>query len=108
VIIGADLVYWEDLHLPLEKTLFQLLLAAPVGSVAVLAGMRRWKRDNTFYQSLGKRTRTNTHRLQCICIKEDVHRTINNERQVMRIYIVQCVQLKHCENFKATRQARNV
>jgi hypothetical protein len=91
LILGSDCVYWENLHEPLEDTLFRLLSAAPPGSICLLAGMRRWKRDNTFYQSLGKRTRTQTHELQCTCLQETVKRD-GTEREIMRVYAVQWVQ----------------
>jgi len=90
LLLGSDCVYWEDLHAPLEQTLFCVLSKAPTGSICLLAGMRRWKRDNSFYQSLGKRSRTDTHTLQCICLQETVSRA-NGEREVMRVYAVQYV-----------------
>jgi hypothetical protein len=91
LILGADCVYWESLHEPLEDTLCQLLSSAPTGSMCLLANMRRWKRDNTFYQSLGKRTRTQTHELQCTCLQETVRRD-GTDREIMRVFAVQWVQ----------------
>jgi hypothetical protein len=91
LILGSDCVYHAHLHEPLEVTLCRILSSAPSGSVCLLAGMRRWKRDNTFYQSLGKRTRTQTHELQCTCLKETVRRE-GSEREIMRVYAVQWVQ----------------
>lgn len=91
LILGADCVYWESLHQPLEVMLARLLSEAPLGSLCLLAGMRRWKRDNAFYKSLGKRTRTQTHELQCTCLQETVRRN-GSEREIMRVYAVQWVQ----------------
>jgi hypothetical protein len=91
LILGSDCVYWECLHEPLEDTLCRLLSAAPPGSMCLLANMRRWKRDNTFYQSIGKRTRTQTHELQCTCLQETVRRD-GTEREIMRVFAVQWVQ----------------
>jgi hypothetical protein len=93
LILGSDCVYWECLHEPLEDTLCKLLSAAPPGSMCLLANMRRWKRDNTFYQSIGKRTRTPTHELQCTCLQETVRRDAGSEqREIMRVFAVQWVQ----------------
>jgi hypothetical protein len=93
LILGSDCVYWECLHEPLEDTLCSLLSSAPPGSMCLLANMRRWKRDNTFYQSIGKRTRTPTHELQCTCLQETVRRDAGTEqREIMRVFAVQWVQ----------------
>jgi hypothetical protein len=91
LILGSDCVYWENLHEPLEDTLYRLLSLAPVKSMCLLATVRRWKRDNTFYQNLGKRTRTATHELQCTCLQETVRRN-GTEREIMRIFAVQWVE----------------
>ena len=91
IILGSDVVYWEHLHEPLERTLCWLLSSAPPGSVCILAGMRRWKRDNSFYVSLGKRTRTSTHELRCVRLRETIERK-NGERQIMRAFCVQWVE----------------
>jgi len=74
LILASDCVYWPELHLPLEQVLMRLLSQCPPQSVCLLAGMRRWKSDNAFYQSLGKQTQTPTHRLQCTCLREHVYR----------------------------------
>ena len=74
IVVGSDLVYWEELHEPLEHCLFHILKEAPKGTWALLAGMRRWKRDSHFFQTLGQRTRTRTHQLQCTCLEEFVWR----------------------------------
>lgn len=93
LLIGSDCVYWEDLHGPLETCLAQLLSQAPPGSMCLLAGMRRWKRDNSFYQSLGKRTRTPTHELRCISVQETVkRRTDAGNREIMRVYAITWVK----------------
>jgi hypothetical protein len=93
LILGSDCVYWECLHEPLEDTLCKLLSSAPPGSMCLLANMRRWKRDNTFYQSIGKRTRTPTHELQCTCLQETVRRDVGSEqREIMRVFAVQWVE----------------
>jgi Lysine methyltransferase len=105
LILGADCVYWESLYQPLEITIATLLQNSPPDSMCLLAGMRRWKRDNHFYQSvLGKSTRTPSGRLECVQIDEQVHRVPKNmtaaeatdaadlERQVMRIYAVRWMQ----------------
>lgn len=93
LIMGSDCVYWECLHEPLEDTLCRLLSSAPPGSMCLLANMRRWKRDNTFYQAIGKRTRTPTHELQCTCLQETVRRDAGTEhREIMRVFAVQWVE----------------
>jgi hypothetical protein len=85
LIVGSDCVYWESLHHPLEQILQYLLSNCP-GSVCLLAGMRRWKRDNAFYQNLGKRTRTESHELRSICLKETASRGADGSREIMRVY----------------------
>jgi hypothetical protein len=77
----------------LEETIASLLQFATPGSVCLLAGMRRWKRDNHFYQQvLGKSTATANGQLECLCLDEQVTRMGDTgERQVMRIYAVQWV-----------------
>jgi Lysine methyltransferase len=105
LILGSDCVYWESLYQPLEITIATLLQNSPPNSLCLLAGMRRWKRDNHFYQYvLGKSTRTPLGRLECVQIDEQVQRipkTISVsietnasdlERQVMRIYAVRWIQ----------------
>jgi hypothetical protein len=89
--LGADCVYWEELHEPLERALFHILSRAPQGSLCLLAGMRRRKRDNKFYQNLGKRTCTATHELRCTCMDETVERH-GAKREIMRIFAVEWVQ----------------
>ena len=95
LFLGSDLVYWECLYEPLEHALFHLLLKAPVGSLCLLAGMRRWKKDTAFYKSLGKKkqrstgstTSTSSWQLQCTCIQEEVATTtvstVNNATKGM-------------------------
>lgn len=79
LILAADCVYWEELHMPLEKTLWALLSSC-IGDVqnstmCLMAGARRWKRDNTFYnQLLGKTTRSQSHTLCCTCLQETITR----------------------------------
>jgi Lysine methyltransferase len=93
LVLGSDCVYWESLYQPLEETIASLLQFATPGSVCLLAGMRRWKRDNHFYQQvLGKSTATANGQLECLCLDEQVTRMGDTgERQVMRIYAVQWV-----------------
>jgi hypothetical protein len=86
LILASDCVYWESLHEPLERALQQLLSACP-GSVCILAGMRRWKRDNHFYLNLGRQSRTPTHELRCTRLKETVRRE-KGERVIMRVFEV--------------------
>jgi Lysine methyltransferase len=89
LIVGSDCVYWEELHEPLERTIFSLLSRCAPGSLCVLAGMRRWKRDNAFYQTLGRRTRTATQQLRCTCVQESVSRSDSGQREVMRVFVVE-------------------
>lgn len=99
LILGSDCVYWESLYQPLEATIAALLQRAAPRSMCLLAGMRRWKRDNHFYQHvLGKSSCTKAGHLSCVCIDEQVTRIAakggggaEDERQVMRIYAVQWV-----------------
>mmetsp|Transcript_23224 Transcript_23224/g.35858 ORF Transcript_23224/g.35858 Transcript_23224/m.35858 type:complete len:365 (+) Transcript_23224:104-1198(+) len=93
LIIGSDCVYWSELHKPLESALCGLLSRAPAGSMCLLAGVRRWKSDNAFYQSLGKYTRTKTHELQCTLLQETVQRK-DGDRTVLRIYAIQWAQIR--------------
>lgn len=93
LILGSDCVYWESLFQPLEATIAALLQRAVPGSVCLLAGMRRWKRDNHFYQHiLGRSSATETGRLERSCVDEHVTRVVGSQgRQVMRIYAVQWI-----------------
>lgn len=98
LILASDCVYYEELHLPLEQTLASLLSSKANSSshhrLCLLAGMRRWKRDNTFYSQLGRRTRTSTHTLQCTCLHELVEKpgTSNSDnRNILRVYAVRWV-----------------
>ena len=91
LVLASDCVYYEELHLPLEETLVSIL-SENTQSICLLAGMRRWKRDNTFYSKLGRRTRTGTHSLECTCIHELVQRKYESStRNIIRIYAVRWV-----------------
>lgn len=104
LIVGSDCVYWECLHQPLEECLLTLLLNAPMNSLCILAGMRRWKRDTTFYNQIGnkqkKKKNTNTDNvvtgyLDCVCILEQVTPSLNIEggqREIMRIYAIRLIR----------------
>jgi hypothetical protein len=96
LILASDCVYWEEFHKPLEKTLAHLLSKLPVHSMCLLAGVRRWKRDNTFYQTLGKHTRTQTHTLQCTSLQETICRD-GESREVMRVYAIQWLPIESQE-----------
>mmetsp|Transcript_8943 Transcript_8943/g.20679 ORF Transcript_8943/g.20679 Transcript_8943/m.20679 type:complete len:287 (+) Transcript_8943:615-1475(+) len=93
LILASDCVYWESLYEPLERTLAQLLsssLQQQPSRFALLASVRRWKRDNTFFHQLGKKTKTKTHSLICTCVHG--HVDVNDDdgkRQVMKIHHVQ-------------------
>jgi hypothetical protein len=119
LILGSDCVYWEHLYVPLEWTIAGLLQQAPCDSMCLLAGMRRWKRDNHFYRRvLGKVSATDKGRLQCTCIDEQVlHRSNNNDndarsdsrpeqRQVMRIYAIQWIRTDQSKNNDAQTKKR--
>jgi hypothetical protein len=93
LILASDCVYWEEFHKPLEETLAHLLSELPVHSLCLLAGVRRWKRDNTFYQTLGKHSRTQTHTLHCTSLQETIRRD-GESREVMRIYAVQWLPIE--------------
>jgi Lysine methyltransferase len=91
LIIGSDCVYWESLHEPLRCCLFTLLSNAPVGSICLLAGMRRWKRDTSFYNSLNSIKNSNTSsKMECICLYEQVvpKQKEDDQREIMRIYAI--------------------
>jgi len=100
LLLASDCVYFEELHAPFEKTITSILSAASPGSMCLVAGVRRWKRDNTFFSRIGKITRTKTHHLQCVCIQETVTKTVDNgidnemvtKRVVMRVYAIQWVR----------------
>jgi Lysine methyltransferase len=89
LILAADCVYFKELQIPLEQTLAALLSQAPEGSLCLIAGARRWKSDNSFYAKLGQRTRTATHQLSCVCLKETVSRDASGRRDVLRVFGVQ-------------------
>ena len=93
LILASDCVYWEVTHKPLEETLAHLLSELPINSICLLAGERRWKRDNTFYQTLGKHSRTQTHTLHCTSLQETIRRD-GDSRQVMRVYAVQWLPIE--------------
>jgi hypothetical protein len=90
LILGSDVVYFEELYKILEETLFHLLSQTP--AVVLLAGMRRWKRDTAFYQNLGKHSKTPTQQLSCTLLREQVGRTEAGEREIFRIYAVELVE----------------
>ena len=89
LVLASDCVYYAELHLPLEQTLATLLSNAPKGSVCLIAGARRWKRDTKFYAKLGKATRSATHCLSTTVLKETFTRNDQQGRQIMRLYCVQ-------------------
>lgn len=98
LILGADCVYNPDYHLALENTIATLLSlyytdysdfrstegekgknesesnasSSSSSSICLIAGQRRWKTDNTFYNKLGKKSMTSTHKLECVCLKESI------------------------------------
>jgi hypothetical protein len=72
VVLASDCVCHAELHLPLEQTLAALLSNAPKGSVCLIAGGRRWKRDTKFYARLGKATRSTTHCLSITVLQETI------------------------------------
>ena len=41
--------------------------------MCVIASEKRWKRDNTFFVNFGKKTKTNSHSLQCFCVQENIN-----------------------------------
>lgn len=95
LLLGSDVVYWEELQQPLEHALFHLLQGAPPGTMALLAGMRRWKRDTQFFHKiLGRNTRTPTQQLCCTLLDEFVSRRSDSnndeeeQREICRIYAV--------------------
>lgn len=99
LILAADCVYFQELHLPLEKTLAWILSNEAEGSICLIAAVRRTKRDTSFFKNLGKKTRTNIHSLDCVCIQESIIRYKDGEehengsnREVMRIYAVRWQQ----------------
>jgi len=97
LILAADCVYFKELHEPLEHTILSLLSNAPIGSICLIAGARRWKRDNSFYANIGKRTYSDKFggRLSCVCISEIITRSDRNKtRDVMRVYCIQWVGTK--------------
>ena len=112
LIIAADCVYFSELHLPLEQTIVHLLQHHHHHdnnhSLCVLAGARRWKRDNAFYAKLGHKTKTATHRLVCECWDEQVQRNQDGgDRQVLRVYGIEWKDKKNQGNPKEWERARN-
>jgi Lysine methyltransferase len=102
LILGSDCVYWEQLHVPLIQTLTSLLSQSPPGSMCLLAGMRRWKRDNTFYfRTISKASKG---QLRCTCLREekiqsltpsqqdgDINQNELSRREVIRVFSVRWV-----------------
>jgi hypothetical protein len=95
LVLASDCVYYAELHLPLEQTLAALLSNAPKGSMCLIAGARRWKRDTKFYAKLGKATRSATHCLSTTVLKETITRNDKQERQITRVYCVQWLPRSH-------------
>jgi len=91
LLLASDCVYFQSLHAPLEHTIASILSAAPKGSICLIAGVRRWKRDNKFYSRIGKVSRSRTHELRCICLQETVTRADGGKREIMRVYAIQWV-----------------
>ena len=117
LILGTDCVYWESLYNILETTIASLLQNAAPHSICLLANVRRWKRDTTFFQhKFGQLTSSKNGRLHCICIHEKVARNQNcgvddpgcgqnhalennqdnvghqqEQREVIRIYAIQWI-----------------
>jgi len=89
MILASDCVYYEELHEPLEETLAAILSTAHPDSICLIAGMRRWKRDNTFYKKLGRRTRTSLGTLDCTCIYEKVERV--ESREILRVFCIRWI-----------------
>jgi Lysine methyltransferase len=88
LVIASDCVYFPNLHEPLEQTFVHLLRDHPQ-SIGWIAGMRRWKSDNQFYKTIGRKTRTPTHQLQCTCLGETVVKTTDDtQRQITRVYSI--------------------
>jgi Lysine methyltransferase len=76
LILGSDCVYWESLYHKLETTIATLLQHATPNSICLLANVRRWKRDTSFFQNVfGQHTATSSGQLHCICIHEQVTRS---------------------------------
>jgi Lysine methyltransferase len=76
LILGSDCVYWESLYNKLETTIATLLQHATPNSICLLANVRRWKRDTSFFQNIfGQHTATSSGQLHCICIHEQVTRS---------------------------------
>lgn len=88
LILASDCVYWSELHLPLEQTLAYLLSNTPDGSLCLIAGARRWKKDTKFYAKLGKATKSETHGLVATLLDETVTRN-EESREIMRVYSVE-------------------
>ena len=89
LILAADCVYFKDLQWPLEQTLVGLLSQVSPGSLCLIAGARRWKSDNAFYARVGQRSKSDNHRLSCVCLKETVSRDTNGHRDVLRVFGIQ-------------------
>ena len=94
LIIASDCVYFPKLHEPLEQTLCHLLRGDHSGSKCWMAGMRRWKSDNSFYKNIGKKTKTATHHLACECHQETVTRTEDNRREIIRVFSIEWKEQK--------------
>ena len=105
LILAADCVYWSELHQPLKSTLLNLLIGNPK-SQCLIAGVRRWKKDNDFYKSINKvKSLTPKGKLSCECIMEKIDRVGRSdgglgmgvedaiEREIIRVYFVTWIPL---------------
>jgi len=107
LLLASDCVYFEHLYEPLEQTIANILSHVSPTSICLIAGVRGWKRDTAFFTQLGKRTKTRTHELSCICIHEQVLRSdttciptttsitnlssSSSKRYILRIYAIQWI-----------------
>ena len=96
LILASDCVYYKELHLPLEQTIFDLLSNTNTASeedfACLIATLWRWKSNNTFYKQFRRCTRTKTPTLVGNVLEMRVSVNTNHGgRSVLQMFAVQLV-----------------
>ena len=85
VVIASDCVYWAELHTPFLQCLKATLAASSPNAVAVITGVRRWKRDTKFY----KRLTGGAEGLEGVMVRESINVVgKTSRREIKRVYVV--------------------
>ncbi len=84
IVIAADVVYWECLFLPLVNILEELCMR---GCRIITSHIRRWKKDQKFFQLCKKRHLTVDTILENVEMVPHEH-TKEPTKQISRIYLI--------------------